>query len=277
MASAGAGLNSTAVLLYPGGVGSSSGFVRVAFTTDTHHLAADLRERPDHVSKFHSERLAALQKEYDDAVDAETPEEEADAAYKTRLWEVCVHSADLLALMNIAREVFGFSRSPNLTTYERQQRIAAAADNAGAGDDDGAGGAPPPLKLPPFLESKKLQKLWRKAWGMGCFQALALDRNELVWLVRFVCLSFERGEMVMYDKKVAGEWEKTRQERGDTCKSTTPFSDMQWMALCPAVLIPKGLVDVVCTPDQKAKAGVHPFVVRCVCVFFSACLYRSQR
>ncbi len=265
VASAQAGLHSTTVLLYPGGIGHCSDFVRGAYCTNTKHLADDLRLQGS-VSKFHSERLAALQEEYDDAVRAgEFPEKVADDTFRAREWDLCVHSAEVLALMNIVREVFGSSRAPSLSTYERQKRSAAVAAleaAEGGGGEDAVDGVAPALKLPSFLESQHLQRLWKKAWGIGCFQALTLDRNDLVWLVRFVCLSFERGEMVMYDKKVADEWEKARKARGDTCKSTTPSCGNKWMALCGAFLIPKGLVEVVCTEAQKTKAGGRPFVVR---------------
>jgi hypothetical protein len=186
------------VVQYPDGVGG--GMVRAAFTTHTAALANALGSIQDSISKPVTDALGGADELYESACAEDGADvEAAKEVYNTARWHALCHAAEMLALRNVLHAVFGLSKKPHLPT------LAAAASKA----PGAAAPAPAIPGLPSFLKGKVMQKLWGKAWGLGCFQQMALTREEMVRIVQRLCASYEQGALVMFNKKKAAAWKES--------------------------------------------------------------------
>lgn len=271
VASAAAGMVFTSLQMYPEDMEGSGSLVRAGFGTSISTLARALKSYSDFkdsppagrttgwcVSEFTEEKLGELQVKYDAVERAGGDLVAAGSAYEGGAGRVFTYAAEQLALRNILHSVFGLSRQPDLGKKARD----GGAGGAAGGDAAAAAAAGVPA-LPKFLEDPAVHAVWAKSWGLGCFQMLALRRKDMIALVRLLCEKFGAGKLLMYNPTTAKTWKSKL--GAAMVPSTTPYDpedSSRIMALCSKVFIPAGLVEAVCTDEQKKAAAGGAFVVR---------------
>ena len=268
------GCPSAVVLRYPRGV--RDGTVRTAHTTCVEALRDVYLADPAGVSSYAKSRVHKINDKY--------KKKKAEGLATAREWrskslsKLALSLAKTTALHALLRQIFGIHRSPHLK-----------APAAGGGEEEG---------VPTFL-CGDLRAAWPKPWGGSCLQTNALDASEMIKILEQVmrdcedgcCLSesacFARAFpslfchstthlalflsfSAVYSVKKAKDWSAVVKERKLTL-STTPYDPEDprvYMARCRQIVIPKGLVELVCTEAQRAssKATGGVFVVRVLLV-----------
>ncbi len=292
-AAAALGCRSLSVLSYPAGVVGARGVVRAAHTTHLDLLKNHYLTLGGSVSGFAKAQVEDIQGVYDSKM-REAATKGGAAAYREDALGVVAGDLALQTLLHGAlREIFGIHRRPVLP----ELAVGGAGPGVGAGDAAAAPGeAHEEGKVPAFLRGV-LREAWSATWGAGCLQSVGIKTQTMIDILQQVCEDYEDGSFIselfspssfslhppasyllpfslpfapnsaVFCPKTIKGW----REQASTCyASSTPYdpSDSStYMCLRSKIVLPVGVVELVCTDAQRGAAALTGgvYVVRVVC------------